>query len=93
MSIQFLYVALGSLGETLTRSIGLQVIGKITSDQFNQIDVLHYEVENKLIKLVESLETKRDSGYWINRISDDREEYHPQASQNSKTPLLRVIDK
>ncbi len=84
--IQFLYVALGSMGETLTRAIGLLEIGKITNEQFTQIDVLHYEVENKLLKLVESLEKKRDSGGWINKISDELEEYHILGSQNSSTP-------
>ncbi len=77
--IQFLYVGLASLAETLTRAIGLHKTGKITNEQFNQIDVLHYEVENKLLKLIESLEKKRDSGGWINKISDEVEEYHAQS--------------
>ncbi|MCG8605125.1 four helix bundle protein [bacterium] len=73
--IQFLYIGLASLAETLTRAIGLHESGKITQDQFRQIDCQHYEVENKLIKLVESLESKRDAEGWINRISDDIDKY------------------
>ena len=62
--LQFLYFAKGSLGETLTRIIGLQRIGLITAEQFEQIDVLHYEVENKLLGLIRSLESKRADGSW-----------------------------
>jgi four helix bundle protein len=62
--LQFLYFAKGSLGETLTRIIGLQRVGLITAEQFGQIDVLHYEVENKLLGLIRSLESKRVDGSW-----------------------------
>ena len=73
--IQFLYVALGSLAETLTRVIGLRETEQITPTQFNQIDLLHYEVENKLLRLVGSLQEKRDSGSWSSRISDEEGTY------------------
>lgn len=75
--IQFLYIALGSSSETLTRIIGLKTTAQITEAQFHEIDMLHYEVENKLIRLVESLESKRENGTWINRIADDSEDYDP----------------
>ena len=73
--IQFLYISLASLSETLTRSIGLKSTNQITESQFQQIDKLHYEVENKLLRLIESLEKKKDDGTWINRISEDLAEY------------------
>ena len=57
--IQFLYIALASLSETLTRAIGLKETGLISANHFQQIDALHYEVENKLLLLIESLEGKR----------------------------------
>ena len=50
--IQFLYFGLGSLAETLTRAIGLKKTEQINEAEFKEIDVLHYEVENKLLKLV-----------------------------------------
>jgi four helix bundle protein len=62
--IQFLYFAKGSLGETLTRSIGLHNVGLLNADQFESIDALHYEVENKLLGLIRSLESKRADGSW-----------------------------
>jgi len=75
--IQFLYIALASLSETLTRTIGLKEMDKISDSQFQEIDKLHYEVENKLLRLVESLEKKRDDGSWTDYISDHVEEYNP----------------
>src|SRR6516165_343190 len=39
--IQFLYHSKGSLGETLTRSIGLHNVGLLTPNQFEAIDSLH----------------------------------------------------
>ncbi len=75
--LQFLYIALGSLSETLTRSIGLKDTNLISSEQFEKIDVLHYEIENKLLKLVSSLEKKKDDGSWSDRIAEDVAEYNP----------------
>jgi len=73
--LQFLYIALASLSETLTRAIGLKETEQISEEQFQKIDTLHYEVENKLLRLIESLENKRDNGEWINRIAEETEEY------------------
>jgi len=66
--LQYLYISLGSLSEMLTRTIGLKVTEQITTTQFNEIDALHYEVENKLLKLVQSLEAKKDKGDWNERV-------------------------
>jgi len=62
--LQFLYVAKGSLAETLTRAIGLQTVKLISRDDFESFDQLHYEVENKLLRLIESLENKRQTDDW-----------------------------
>jgi len=70
--IQFLYISLASLSETLTRITGLRETNQITGLQFQQIDKLLYEVENKLLSLVQSLERKRDTGGWIDHISEKR---------------------
>jgi len=62
--IQFLYTAKGSLGEALTRVIGLQQTKVISAEDFESFDKLHYEVENKLLRLIQSLENKRNTGNW-----------------------------
>jgi len=73
--LQFLYIGLGSLGETLTRAIGLNRTNQITDGALKSFDEIHYEVENRLSRLIEKLEQKRDDGDWIARIMEDPEEY------------------
>jgi len=72
--IQFLYYALGSLAETMTRAIGLRQTQQIPSERFQQFDLLHYEVENRLLRMIEKLEQKRDDADWVARIAEDPEE-------------------
>ena len=76
--IQFSYIALGSTGETMTRAIGFKITNQFSETQFNTLDALHYEVENKLIRLIESLEKKKDDGSWINRVSENIVEYNAE---------------
>ena len=66
--LQFLYIAKGSLAETLTRAIGLQNVKLISNDDFEDMDKLHYEVENKLLRLIESLENKRGTNEWCDTL-------------------------
>ncbi|MEK7249724.1 MAG: four helix bundle protein [Bacteroidota bacterium] len=75
--IQHCYIALGSLAEAMARMIGLKVTLVISEEQFQRFDVLHYEVENKLLRLIESLEKKRDDGTWTDRVSEDFADYNP----------------
>jgi four helix bundle protein len=86
--IQFLYYALGSMAETMTRAVGLKQTQQISSERFQDFDVLHYEVENRLLRLLEKLEQKRDDADWIARIAEDPEDYVITPSlQHSITPL------
>jgi four helix bundle protein len=62
--LQFLYIAKGSLGETLTRAGGLLLAKLISASGFEDFDKLHYEVENKLLALISSLERKRGTHDW-----------------------------
>ncbi len=85
--IQFLYYAPGSLAETMTRVIGLRQTKQISDARFHDFGVIHYEVENRLLRLIEKLEQKREDADWIARIAEDPEEYIITPSlQNSITP-------
>lgn len=87
--IQFLYYALGSLAETMTRDIGLKQTKQISAGRFHEFDLLHYEVENRLLRLIEKLEQKRQGEDWIARIAEDPEEYiTTPLLQHSNTPRL-----
>ena len=66
--LQFLTTAKGSLGETLTRGVGIRAVELISAETFEKFDELHFEVENKLLRLIESLERKRGRGDWSDTI-------------------------
>ncbi len=74
--LYYLNVALGSSGEFLTRSIGLKVTELISSNIFEEIDKLHYSVENKLLALIKALESKRSEGTWDQQIHEPNEDYY-----------------
>jgi four helix bundle protein len=91
--IQFLYVALGSAAEAMTRMMGLKGVQQVSDTRFREFDLLHYEVENRLLRLVEKLEQKRDDGDWVTRIAEDPEEYASDPLLHySITPSLHSVD-
>ena len=67
--LQYLHIALGSLGEVLTRMIGLLQSNLISADSFESFDVIHYSVENKLLALIRALQLKRKRGGWEDDLS------------------------
>ena len=79
--LQYLYTAKGSIAETLTRAIGLQKVGFVSDKGFEDFDKLHYEVENKLLRLIESLEQKRGTNEW-------RDTLPPTQCHQSTHPLI-----
>ncbi len=62
--IQFCYVALGSLGELMSRMESLRISKTLPDEMMEPFDAKHFQVENKLIALVKSLESKRAEGTW-----------------------------
>lgn len=67
--LNFLNIALGSLGESVS---GLQACAgarQISREQFDALDALAFKLENGLLKLVERLEGKRKQGDWIDHLT------------------------
>lgn len=62
--LPYLYTAKGSAAEAFTRAAGLWRVKLIADSGFERFDALHYEVENKLLRLIESLEAKRGTTEW-----------------------------
>ena len=56
--LNFLNIALGSLGESVSGLFVYRKSGQITEDEFQKLDSLAFKLENGLLKLVESLERK-----------------------------------
>lgn len=80
--LQHLNVALGSLGETLSGFIAYSRNGQIAAAEFEQIDILVFRLENRLLKLVESLERKRNAGDWTETlvVKEDSTEYRADSA-------------
>ncbi len=66
--LQHLNFALGSLGETLSGFIAYAKNDQIDRESFEQLDVLIFRLENRLLKLVEALERKRDDNDWTDTL-------------------------
>ena len=66
--LNFLNISLGSLGESVSGLYSYRKAKQISEEQFEKLDSQAYKLENGLLKLVESLERKRDRGDWIDHL-------------------------
>ena len=66
--LNFLNIAIASLGESVSGLYAYHKAEQITDEQFQQLNKLAYKLENGLLKLVESLEYKRESGDWVDNL-------------------------
>jgi four helix bundle protein len=66
--VQFLYIALGSLGETVSGLHACRKAEQIPADAFERLDQLAFKLENGLLKLVAALERKKQTGDWIDNL-------------------------
>jgi len=62
--LNHLNIALGSCGEFHSCYDSFRQAGQITQEEYEQLDQLHYKVENGLLKLMESLQKKQKLGDW-----------------------------
>src|SRR6266487_1344906 len=75
--LNFLNIALGSLGESVSGLRTYREAGQITEDDFRVLNELAFKLENGLLRLVESLEHKQITGDWIDHliVKDSNEAY------------------
>jgi four helix bundle protein len=62
--LQFLNVALGSLGESVSGTHVYRRADQISAEEFEQWDALAFKLENGMKKLIESLQSKQLDGNW-----------------------------
>ena len=67
--LNFLNIALGSLGESVSGIHAYRKSKQITEEEFQELDRLAYKLENELLRLVESLEQKRERGEWTDHLT------------------------
>ena len=66
--LNFLNIALASLGESVSGLYAYHRAAQITEEQFQYLNDSAYKLENGLLKLVESLEYKRENGDWVDSL-------------------------
>ncbi len=66
--LNYLNIALGSLGESVSGLHAYRKAEQLTEEDFEKLDSMAYKLENGLLKLVESLEQKREHGDWIDHL-------------------------
>ena len=66
--IKFLYIALGSLGESVSGLYACREASQVSIEDFEKLDDLAFKLENGLLKLVQSIEEKREFGQWTDHL-------------------------
>jgi len=66
--LNFLNIALGSLGESVSGLHAYRKSEQLLHEEFETLDKLAYKLENGLLRVVESLEKKRERGDWIDHL-------------------------
>ncbi len=66
--LNFLNIALGSLGKSVSGLHAYRKADQLREEDFEKLDSMAYKLENGLLKLVESLEKKREHGDWIDHL-------------------------
>lgn len=62
--LNHLNFALGSCGEFHSCYVSFYQAVQISDDEYEQLDQLHYKLENELLKLIESLQKKQKDKEW-----------------------------
>ncbi len=66
--LNYLNIALGSLGESVSGLHAYRKAEQLSEEDFEKLDSMAYKLENGLLKLVESLEQKRERDDWIDHL-------------------------
>lgn len=92
---EYLYhlnIALGSLGESVSGYMAYRKAHQIAEPDFVSLNTLCFKLENGLLRLVESLERKQQTGDWIDHlvIKESNVAYKASATDaESDTSLLQ----
>ena len=69
--LNHLNIALGSCGEFHSCYCSFKQAGQITEEEYDELDALHYKVENQLIRLIQSLQAKqKDREAWADTFDN-----------------------
>jgi four helix bundle protein len=76
--LQFLNIALASLGESVSSMYTYLEAKQIKAEEFEEWDILAFKIENGMKKLIESLQNKRRDGTWEDSfiLKESNEQYN-----------------
>jgi four helix bundle protein len=66
--LNYLNIALGSCGEFHSCYVSFRKAEQISEIDYEQLDEMHYKVENELIQLVKTLQKKQRSDEWEDKF-------------------------
>ena len=69
--LQFLNIALGSLGESVSGYTAYHAASQLSEAQFEKLDALSFKLENGLMRLIESLQRKQRDGNWQDSFANE----------------------
>jgi four helix bundle protein len=81
--LNFLNIALGSLGESVSGLHAYREAGQMTAEEFGALNDLAFKLENGLLKLVESLERKKIDGDWVDSLIVKESNEHYEDSRKT----------
>ena len=88
--LNFLNIALGSLGESVSGLIAYRKAELVSEEYFKTLNDLAFKLENGLLKLVGSLEVKRENGEWIESlVVKESNAIYGFSAQHSNTPSFQ----
>ena len=66
--LNHLNIALGSCGEFHSSYFSFKEAYQITNEEYDELDQMHYKVENQLLRLIESLQKKQKEDIWEDNL-------------------------
>ncbi|OGV53827.1 MAG: hypothetical protein A2X45_08525 [Lentisphaerae bacterium GWF2_50_93] len=87
--LNFLSIAKGSLGESVSGIHAYHKAGQLDDNQFESLDSLSFKLENGLLKLIESLERKNEDGTWNSSLMISESNSIYSSSQQSSNPTIQ----
>ena len=87
--LYFLNIGLGSLGESVSGLLAYRKAEQVNENDFKQLNDLSFKLENGLLRLVESLERKQETGDWTESLIIKESNIAYGEASNLSTPSLQ----
>lgn len=88
--INFLYIALASLAESVSSLLAYKMADQITPENFEKLDSISFYIENSLLRLIRELEKKRNNDEWTDTlIPEPNDDIILSTNHSSTSPSLR----